>query len=201
MDQALDAVMSMAVFLTGFLVFSLVYSNALLGVVGEAPSAEAPVKVIRYPHHFSVREVKPGLFEVTDSEGAKGVWARCFVVEPSGDWYVVEGPTPLYVPASEADWIVILSYGGWGFKAGRPVNDIITLYGLISGGQKPHLPFVEIEGTQAYVKPAELVFTPGSVKPYSSEPPGRMVYRRVRALAMPGVAEGFVPLVEEGFSS
>ena len=91
MDQALDAVMSMAVFLTGFLVFSLVYSNALLGVVGEAPSAEAPVKVIRYPHHFSVREVKPGLFEVTDSEGAKGVWARCFVVEPSGDWYVSAG--------------------------------------------------------------------------------------------------------------
>lgn len=51
--------MGMAVFLTGFLVFSLVYSNALLGVVSEAPSAEAWAEAIRGAKRIKAVRAKP----------------------------------------------------------------------------------------------------------------------------------------------
>ena len=194
MDQALDAIVSMTIFLCGFIILSIVFSSSLNGLLAEMAGVNAPVKVIRLAHHFSILKVDEGLYMVLDSEGAKGVWVRCFVIKPDRSWYVVEGVTPLLVRAGERDWIVALSYSGWGLKTGSPVNEVITLYGLLKPGKTLQTPYVTVNGTEAYVKPPELLYTPGGVRLYRAEPIGRLVYRRIRIVA-------YVPMLEEGYSS
>jgi len=174
MELAIDFAFASIVFLVGLTVFLILTASCLNTLALKIGGGGGYyLKAYTYPVKFLIEVSGTGKYVVRCVDGREGVHVYVIVIKGNTqDWSLYEGVTPFEVEASNEDWIVALSWAGYGVKEG--VNrglTIVTVRGVVpTSVQDPVLkPYIRIEGNHYDAYPPEVLVTAGGTVEKFSE--------------------------------
>ncbi|RLF01406.1 MAG: hypothetical protein DRJ59_06115, partial [Thermoprotei archaeon] len=120
MELAIDFAFASIVFLVGLTVFLILTASCLntlaLKICG---GGGYYLKAYTYPVKFLVEVSGTGKYVVRCLDGREGVHVYVIVIKSNTqEWHLYEGVIPFEVEADSGDWIVALTWSGYGMKPG-----------------------------------------------------------------------------------